>query len=72
MRPSERLEQHLKDLQRIREDLFQLHMEAELVRNKDAMLNIQLEVMHAIGKLKKFLKIPLEGEDKAALKTKST
>lgn len=60
---------HLETLQKIREDLFQLHSEAKVDRNKEAVLSVQLDTMRAMAKIKKILGIPLDSDDKKNIKT---
>lgn len=72
MNPTTRLRKHLNSLQDIREDLMKLYSEATLDRNKSAVLYIELEVAHAIGKMKKFLKIPLDKDEKKKAKIDSS
>lgn len=59
--PSQRLLKHLETLQSVRTDLFELQEKAKQMSNKEAVLQAQLNIMQAIGKIKKILKIKLEG-----------
>jgi hypothetical protein len=71
MNPTEKLRRHLSTLKDINGDLEQLYGQATLDKNKSAIIYIQLEILHAIGKYKKFLKIPLEADEKKAAKQDS-
>lgn len=57
MKPKEKLSQQLDHLQTVRQELFQLYTEATQETNKNAVLAAQLDVMGAIGKIKKILGI---------------
>ena len=59
---------HLEVLQQVRTDLFQLYTESKVERNKDAVLQAQLNVMQAMGKIKKILGIPLDKDEKGGRK----
>lgn len=71
MNPTQKLKRHLSTLQDINGELEQLYGQATLDKNKSAIIYIQLEILHAIGKYKKFLKIPLDKEEKKAARKDS-
>lgn len=62
IKPSQQLLNNLEQLDTVRKNLFELYKVATLDRNKEAVLAAQLDVMAAIGKIKKMLGIKEGGK----------